>query len=63
MSERMQELLQVGMGLYYAAHNLRRIHKINQMNRLTKEKTYGVIDKNRSFDLNYVVFLNRDSAF
>ena len=55
--------VKIEAGLYYAAHNLRRIHKINQMNRLTKEKTYGVIDKNRSFDLNYVVFLNRDSAF
>ena len=63
MSERMQELLQVGMGLYYAAHNLRRIHKINQMNRLTKEKVCGVIDKNYSFDSNYTIFSNGNFSF
>ena len=45
-------------GLYYAAHNMRRIHKINRMNKLTKEKVCGVIDKNLLFDSDSMIFFS-----
>ena len=55
--------VKIEAGLYYVAHNMRRIHKINQMNRLTKEKVCGVIDKNYSFDSNYTIFSNGNFSF
>ena len=55
--------VKVEAGLYYAAHNMRRIHKINQMNRLTKEKASGEINKNYGFYLNHTIFSSRNFAF
>jgi len=55
--------VKIEAGLYYAAHNMRRIHKINQRNRLTKEKVCEVIDKNYSFDSDYAIFSSGHFAF
>ena len=55
--------VKIEAGLYYAAHNMRRIHKINQMNRLTKEKAGGVIDKNYCCDSDYTIFSSGNFTF
>ena len=55
--------VKVEAGLYYAAHNMRRIHKINLIKRITKEKVGEVIDKSYSFDPNYTIFSSKVFAF